>query len=246
MFLKTAVVSFVSLFGVALGLVQNKTITFAPQHGALELTGSHGQILVDANDWWGVQKAAGDLAIDFGRVTGKNLSFWAANSKTDAPEYIWHAPTSDVTYAVGPAQTIRGPKYTGSKHGNTLIIVGTIGHSSLIDNLVNAKKIDVSKIKGKWESFVSQVVSRPIAGVERALVIAGSDPRGTIFGVSSRNRYESHKEANSHRSTMSQSRSASPPGFSGLTFLHKLIEASSLSTLSKFKDHQVLNIAEYS
>jgi len=33
------------------------------------------------------------------------------------------------------------------------------------------------------ESYVLQVVDQPLPGVERALVIAGSDRRGTIYGI---------------------------------------------------------------
>jgi hypothetical protein len=45
------------------------------------------------------------------------------------------------------------------------------------------KKINLSELNGKWEQFIIQVVEKPFAGVERALVIAGSDKRGTIYGV---------------------------------------------------------------
>jgi hypothetical protein len=64
-----------------------------------------------------------------------------------------------------------------------LIIAGTIGKSRLIDGLINKKKIDVSDITGKWESFLIQVVDKPMRGVKKALVIAGSDKRGTIYGI---------------------------------------------------------------
>lgn len=63
------------------------------------------------------------------------------------------------------------------------IIVGTIGRSALIDRLVREKKIDVTDVAGQWEASVIQVVPRPLPGVENALVIAGSDKRGTIYGV---------------------------------------------------------------
>ena len=56
------------------------------------------------------------------------------------------------------------------------IIVGTIGKSRLIDSLVNANKIDVSKIKGQWEAYQIEVI-------DGNLVIAGSDKRGTIYGI---------------------------------------------------------------
>lgn len=68
-------------------------------------------------------------------------------------------------------------------HGESAIIIGTIGKSRRIDDLVASGKLDVSNVRGKWESFVIQVVDKPIAGVDRAVVIAGSDKRGTIYGI---------------------------------------------------------------
>ncbi len=64
-----------------------------------------------------------------------------------------------------------------------IILAGTLGKSPLIDKLVAENKIDVSGIKGKWESFIIQAVRRPMNGVDMALIIAGSDKRGTIFGI---------------------------------------------------------------
>ncbi len=56
------------------------------------------------------------------------------------------------------------------------IYVGTIGKSRLIDGLVKQRKLDVNKVKGQWESFVIDVV-------DGCLVVAGSDKRGTIYGI---------------------------------------------------------------
>jgi hypothetical protein len=64
-----------------------------------------------------------------------------------------------------------------------LVLVGTIGKSNLIDELISGNKLDVSGIKDKWETFLIQVIENPFKNVERALVIAGSDKRGTIFGI---------------------------------------------------------------
>ena len=44
-------------------------------------------------------------------------------------------------------------------------------------------KIDVKGVEGKWESYVVQVVKSPVEGTDNALVIAGSDKRGTIYGI---------------------------------------------------------------
>nr|WKN35744.1 glycosyl hydrolase 115 family protein [Tunicatimonas sp. TK19036] len=64
-----------------------------------------------------------------------------------------------------------------------IVIIGTLGKSPEIDQLVKSKKLDVSAIEGKWEAFLLQVVKDPMPGVNQALVIAGSDKRGTIFGI---------------------------------------------------------------
>jgi hypothetical protein len=63
------------------------------------------------------------------------------------------------------------------------ILVGTLGKSPVIDALASQGKLDVTGVTGKWESFVVQAVTDPVPGVNRALVIAGSDRRGTIYGV---------------------------------------------------------------
>lgn len=64
-----------------------------------------------------------------------------------------------------------------------VVLVGTLGKSALIDGLVSSGKLDVADIRGRWESFAVQVVDAPLSGIERALVIAGSDKRGTIYGL---------------------------------------------------------------
>jgi len=64
-----------------------------------------------------------------------------------------------------------------------VVLVGTLGHSPLIDKLVQAGKLDVSNLAGRWETFVVQAIDNPLPGVARALVVAGSDKRGTIYGL---------------------------------------------------------------
>lgn len=64
-----------------------------------------------------------------------------------------------------------------------IIIVGTIGKSSVLDELSRSGKIDLAQISGKWESFLIQVAPPPLPGISEALLIAGSDKRGTIYGI---------------------------------------------------------------
>ena len=65
----------------------------------------------------------------------------------------------------------------------TLVIVGTLGSSRTIDALAARRRIDVRRLRGAWESFLIVTVARPVPGVDRALVIVGSDRRGTAYGV---------------------------------------------------------------
>lgn len=56
------------------------------------------------------------------------------------------------------------------------IVVGTLGESEVIDNLASNDRIDISEVEGLWESFTIQ-------NVNDTLIIAGSDKRGTIYGI---------------------------------------------------------------
>lgn len=72
---------------------------------------------------------------------------------------------------------------TAKPSGADVVIIGTIGKSALIEQLVSAGKLDVTAIKGKWEGWQIQTLRNPLSGVDRALVVAGSDKRGAIYGI---------------------------------------------------------------
>lgn len=125
--------------GLVCALGQQPIISFNGGGNTTLLGGANKTvaICVDSKDWKGVLRAAHDLAGDFGRVTGTNGTVTALSSNsTDSP--------------------LRGCN----------ILVGTIGKSRPIDNLVSKKTLNVKDVKGKWEAFRSQVVSK-------TLVIAG-------------------------------------------------------------------------
>lgn len=63
------------------------------------------------------------------------------------------------------------------------VIIGVVGQSPAIDRLVKAGKIRAEDLAGRWEAFRQIVVENPAPGVRRALVIAGSDRRGAVFGT---------------------------------------------------------------
>lgn len=63
------------------------------------------------------------------------------------------------------------------------VIYGTIGRSPMLDSLSERGLIDLEAIKGKNEVFLFQTIDTPVNGAGKALVIAGSDKRGTIYGL---------------------------------------------------------------
>ena len=105
------------------------------------------EIYMDANDCKGVSYAANALVKDIIKVSGSKAVL-----------------TSDA-----------GLKDKNAA-GKPTILVGTIGHSAAIDQLIRQKRINGNLLKGKREKFI-------ITLVDGQLVIAGSDRRGTIYGI---------------------------------------------------------------
>lgn len=105
------------------------------------------EIYMDANDCKGVSYAAHALLKDIKTVSGTTATL-----------------TSDAGF-LKKADTAR-----------PTILVGTIGHSAAIDQLVKQKRINGNLLKGKREKFI-------ITLIDGQLVIAGSDRRGTIYGI---------------------------------------------------------------
>lgn len=64
-----------------------------------------------------------------------------------------------------------------------VILCATIGRSSLLNEMERAGKIDLEIINGRREVFQIKIIEKPLKGIARALVICGSDKRGTIYGM---------------------------------------------------------------
>lgn len=65
---------------------------------------------------------------------------------------------------------------------NRCVVVGSLD-SKFIKELEKGKKIDVSNLKGKNETYEIIFVEKPFDGIDEALVIVGSDRRGAIYGA---------------------------------------------------------------
>ncbi|MGH7238051.1 MAG: glycosyl hydrolase 115 family protein, partial [Candidatus Saccharimonadales bacterium] len=104
---------------------------------------------------------------------------------TDTAEYAGVKIAAKSLQADITSVTASTPDLLNGNRGNLkqMVIIGTIDKSPLIDKLIKTKKFNVDSIKGKWEAHITQVVNNPLPGVKQALVIAGSDKRGTIYGI---------------------------------------------------------------
>lgn len=134
-----------------------------------------------------------------GRVLRENLVSSVARTHTDFPLVSTAGKPAPLCYdsndypgvvrAVGDLQTditaVTGqqPQLPATANGTSLVIIGTLGRSSLITQLVKAGKLVTTALTGKRESFVITTIPNPLPGVTQALVIAGSDQRGTIYGI---------------------------------------------------------------
>jgi len=90
---------------------------------------------------------------------------------------------ADINRVSGIKPAFRNITSPSQASGTPPIIVGTLGKSSLIDQIVNATQLDVSSISGKWEAYLSREVKNPLPGVQKAYVIIGADKRGTIYAL---------------------------------------------------------------
>ena len=88
--------------------------------------------------------------------------------------------SNDVRMITGKAIQVGTTK---DKLASNSIIVGTLGHNELINKLVAKNKLDVSSLKNRWESYLIEIVCNPLPGVGKALVVVGSDRRGTAYGL---------------------------------------------------------------
>lgn len=116
--------------------------------------------------------------------------FTIASTGAVATIYIDDAEPSGVLRAARDLQadihrvTSQTPALVGNVTSDApIIIVGTLGRSSLLAELIQRGMVDPAPLTGAWETFLIQTVAHPLPGLASALVVAGSDKRGTIFGI---------------------------------------------------------------
>ncbi|EMD60268.1 glycoside hydrolase family 115 protein [Bipolaris sorokiniana ND90Pr] len=114
-----------------------------------------------------------------------------AISLVDAPIIIDHEDFEGIRIAATTlAQDIarvtgeEAPTITSEQSPSPcVIIVGSVQRSKYIHQLALSGSIDINIVQTKWETWCTALVHTPWDGCANALVICGSDKRGTIFGI---------------------------------------------------------------
>tara|TARA_R110000868_G_scaffold165961_1_gene399651 strand:+ start:1479 stop:4379 length:2901 start_codon:yes stop_codon:yes gene_type:complete len=139
----------------------------------------------------GVQTVYGTIQKKYITNEASNENFPIASKGHVASIYVSDSDFKGVLHVVNHLQNdifnVTSLKPNVIKNNPTsddfVIIIGTLGKSSIISKLVLEGKIDATQLQGKWEKFMTQVIDNPFGGTKKALVIAGSDKRGTIYGI---------------------------------------------------------------
>ncbi len=137
-------------------------------------------ILFSLRAFGGLSLADSTGAADFTLVDGQNTAPLFVETN-DEPAVIRAA--GDLAEDVQRVAGVKPELIKSANDQTNPVIIGTLGHSQTVDRLAADGKLDVSGIRGEWESYVLQVVKQPLPGVKTALVIAGSDRRGTVYGI---------------------------------------------------------------
>ncbi len=131
----------------------------------LPFTGITQSLIVTSNAAEGFTLSGSNLYVDIKEEKVVHLA--AGFLQQDIAAITNHTPTLHPTIPSGE---------------KTIIIIGTLS-SKTIQSLIARKKIKGEFLKNKWEAYLIQTIERPFPGIDNAIVIAGSDRRGTAFGV---------------------------------------------------------------
>ena len=119
--------------------------------------------------------------VDFPLCTnGKVSNIFVSNADHEVVKRVANILADDIYLVTGRKGKVNASK---SVKGKNVIVIGTLGKNATIDGFVQRGLIDVKDIKNGWEQYVVKVLEKPEANIDRALVIAGCDRRGTAYGV---------------------------------------------------------------
>lgn len=117
-------------------------------------------------------------------------SFWLTPGKTPLMIlYNAEGPKLDSVAAyllADDVQRVTGVRprlITASSQARGQVIVIGNAQSRLVRTFISDQSPLVKKLQGRWECFALKIVEKPSPLISQALVVAGSDARGTAYGV---------------------------------------------------------------
>lgn len=116
-------------------------------------------------------------------IVDKNLRFITSCDDYKGVLRIANTVKEDISSVCGKLHDVMFTDGLDENSPINAVIFGTAGKSSVIDGLEKSGVISLDEIKNKREVYKISLVSSPLKGVSRAIVIAGSDKRGTIYGL---------------------------------------------------------------
>lgn len=114
----------------------------------------------------------------------KAAAFLAESTCFEGVRMIADTVAEDIEIVSGVKPEIRND--LAACKAERIILMATIGKSALLEKLETEGKLSLALIRGKREVYLMQQIVSPFAeaaGVKELLVIAGSDKRGTIYGM---------------------------------------------------------------
>lgn len=147
----------ISLLSCAASLLEDSLVTFHFEKDSVPI---HDATIVYAeDDPIGISIAAEALAEDLEQITGTRPPVLALDTVA-----------------------LNGTSHSHKERRRSAIIASTLD-SALAKQLIQADRIQVSDIEGKWETYKSITFQEPMLGFESGLLIVGSDRRAAMFGL---------------------------------------------------------------
>ncbi len=110
---------------------------------------------------------------------GKQAVFFVEEQAYAGVKRIVRRVMEDMTLVTGKEYQLTTGMPAASVESDC-VVAATLGKSAYLDNLASSGKLDLTPIRGKRENYIFQVIEEE---GHNTLVIAGSDKRGTIYGL---------------------------------------------------------------
>ncbi|MGN6712634.1 glycosyl hydrolase 115 family protein, partial [Anaerocolumna jejuensis] len=115
---------------------------------------------------------------------GKNIWFYEEEEAYSGVKKIADKVRNDIRLVTDVLPScVKKEEFTEQKEEIDTVIYGTVDRSPILEQLSREGAMSLEVIRGKREVYMTRLLKSPVKGIRTALVIAGSDKRGTIYGL---------------------------------------------------------------